>query len=150
MKTSLNRLAAALLLGATLASGVAFADPDRAESGKRWEMMQEHRQERLEALKAALKLKPEQSAAWDAYAAALGKAMPGPEDWKAQRERMREMNALERHRAHVEQLEQRLAEMKTTGQALATLDDALDAEQKKTFDDFRWGSMHGRREKGWH
>lgn len=107
--------------------------------GRHWEQMHERMEQRFVQLEQALKLRPEQKPAWDAFAAARPQpAQRTPEEWRAWREQMQSMGAIERHRAMEERMEERLTQMKTSGVALQKLYDVLDTEQRATLDHFQW------------
>lgn len=119
------------------------AGPGRGDPAQHWAMMQQHREQRFATLKADLKLRPDQEAAWNAFQAAAQDHRMTPEEMKAQRDRMQGLNAVERHQARVTFMEERLADMKTMGSALETFYATLDPQQKATLDRFSDMPRHG-------
>lgn len=114
-----------------------------ASMPERMQRMEQHHQERLTTLKEALKITPEQEAAWAAFVARTGPAAPAGEqrmtrdDWSklSTPERLDRMAAIKADRD---------AAMTRRMDATRSLYASLTPEQQKTFDERGMGPGMGR------
>jgi len=134
-----------LLAGSGLVAASAFAMPAGGPEGKggcetrhgqqahgKWE---EHRSERLSALKEKLKLQPGQEAAWNAFASTRKTAQhPTRDDRAARRSKFARLNTLQRLDMLQARSDQRHARMVERTQAIRTFYAQLSPEQQSVFD----------------
>lgn len=122
-------LAALMLTGAGF--GTASLAADGKPQGERQERMVQHMAERQAALKAALKIKPNQEAAWQQFTAAM---QPGKPPARPDREQMAKLTTPERIERMQALRNERNAEMDQRAVAVKNLYSVLDAEQRKVLD----------------
>lgn len=127
-------------------SAGASASPAR-KPGDMQERRQAHMAQRVNALKAQLKLTPEQEPAWNAYTAAMRPTERPARLDRADMEKLTTPERIDRMRAL---RAQHAAEADRRGEATKTFYAALTPEQQKTFDSQthrmrRMGSMGGPR-----
>lgn len=143
MKLNIKRSLIAVSIAAGLFGASAFAVAQNADTkgdmqGKhrmeRMAKMQAHKSEHQAKLKAELKLKPEQEAAWTAFVAgtAHGPRMGGRDG--AQHAEMAKLTTPERLDKMMAMHAERSAEMAKRMEATKTLYAKLTPEQQKTFD----------------
>lgn len=117
-----------------------------------------HTQQTLDDLKSKLNLKPEQTSAWDTWAAGvitdanqqLEKDKPGPDEGTSTTKALidettpeRMAKGIERLRAQTNWMQAQLTRLDAAQVRTKTFYDALDTEQKTIFDLF-WTVMHHR------
>jgi len=121
--------------------------PETPRTGRSAEV-QSHMNQRTNALKATLKLTPQQQAAWDQYAQAM-KPAPHAHPSRAEMDKLTTPERLDRMR---ELRRQRDAEMDRRDDATRAFYATLSAEQKKIFDANTGRAMndHGRRRERMH
>lgn len=155
MKTLTRNILLALTFGGLLAgTGAAFAHDwhggkdgcSRANFQERMQHFEKRRAERLEHLKAALKLTPAQQSAWEAFAKASTEHPPFPAHWAKGKPTEQATPAPERLDRHIKFAEERLNHMKTVDAAVHKLYDTLSPQQRKTMNDF----FNHHRHHGWH
>lgn len=125
-------LAALMLAGAGISTAVHAAD-GKAQ-GERQERMVKHMAERQAALKTALKIKPNQEAAWLQFTTAM---QPGKPAARPDREEMARLSTPERIDRMQAMRNERHAEMDKRATAVKSLYAALDTDQRKVLDSQR-------------
>lgn len=141
MQRQLHAIAIATLLAASSlashaqpAAGPGMGMHGSMDHSKVAAMMEKH----TTALKAKLKLSPEQEGAWTTFVAAMKPDMGAMDKNRPDREAMNKLTTPERIDAMRAQRKQRMADMSAAmdkrDEATKTFYAALSAEQKKTFD----------------
>ncbi len=133
--------------GAAPGAGPAASQPNPERRAHLQERMKEHLQQRAAALKARLKLNPEQEGAWNTYIEAMKPPAQPPLPKRAEIDKLSTPERLDRMR---ELRKQREAEFDKRDTATRAFYGTLNADQKKIFDDntgrpFREGRQWGLR-----
>lgn len=106
-------------------------DPHKQQRGDKHGDRMEHMKQRMEKLKADLKLTPAQQAAWSTYTEAM---KPGERPARSDREAFAKLTTPERIDKMREMRAKRNAEMDRRAEATKAFYGQLNAEQQKTFD----------------
>ena len=103
---------------------------------------------KMDELKTTLNLRADQATAWEAFAGAMVKERDHKKnDRKAQKERFKSMNTLERLDWMQAMSSQRAESMNQRNAAIRQFYGALDAQQKTSFDEVFWSRMGPRHDK---
>lgn len=121
MNTSISRFLAAAALSMALLPAAGAAPHDPAE-------FQARAEQRLARQKEALKIMPNQEAAWQAYSDTIRQTMQRPD--RPARDASQPVTAPERMSRQIERMKQRTAKMEQVALALQNLYAQLSAEQR--------------------
>ena len=141
-----------LALAQAPAAGDAPAQPARAERmdpARMQQRMAERHAQRLDKLKAELKLSPAQEGAWNQYTAAMQPPAKGPRMDRAEFDKLTTPQRIDRMQ---QRSAERQAQMKQRGDAVKTFYAQLTPEQQKVYDEraMRGGRGEGQRGGGRH